>query len=168
MEPSEITIRRLEGDADAALYRDIRLESLKVAPDAFLADYESEAALPLDQFASRIAGSVALGAFRGDELLGLAGYYVERHPRMAHKGMLWGVYVRPAARGTGLARRLVEAVLDHAAGHVEALNLVVERGNTPARRLYTALGFVEYGLEKDAVRVGDRYFDNVLMTKVLG
>ena len=167
MDAAEIVIRRLQGDADAALYREIRLESLKDAPEAFLSDYESEAARPFEHFASRIAGSVAFGAFRGDDMLGLAAYYVEPQPRRAHKGVLWGVYVRPAARGSGLARQLVQAALDHAADHVEAMNLIVERGNKAARRLYTGLGFVEYGLEKDAVRIGDRYFDDVLMMKEL-
>ena len=80
--------------------------------------------------------------------------------------MLWGVYVRPKARSAGVARRLVEAVLDHARGRVEQVNLAVERGNMHARRLYTSLGFVEYGLEKNALKIGDRYFDDVLMVRV--
>jgi GNAT superfamily N-acetyltransferase len=167
MDPTEITIRRLEGEADAALYRDIRLESLKRHPEAFLAEHATEAAQPFAHFVQRLTDSAVFGALDGDTIVGLAGYHVERAPRRAHKGMLWGVYVRREARGSGLARQLVEAVLEHAAGHVEALNLVAERGNMPARRLYTALGFVEYGLEKDAVRIGDRYFDDVLMTKAL-
>ena len=66
-----------------------------------------------------------------------------------------------------MARRLIEAVLEHARGEVEQVNLVVERGNMNARRLYTSLGFIEYGLEKNALKIGDRYFDDVLMAKAL-
>ena len=87
--------------------------------------------------------------------------------RLAHKGVLIGVFVRPKARGAGVARKLIEAVLEHARGRVEKVNLAVERGNMKARRLYTSLGFVEYGLEKNAVKIGDRYFDDVLMAKAL-
>jgi len=39
----------------------------------------------------------------------------------------------------------------------------VERGNLNARRLYTSLGFVEFGLEKDALKVDGTYYDNILM-----
>ena len=34
-----------------------------------------------------------------------------------------------------------------------------------ARRLYASLGFIEYGLEKNALKVGDRYLDDVLMVR---
>ena len=105
------------------------------------------------------------GAFHGEELLGIAGLYVEPKVFAAHKGVLVAVYVRPKARGVGVARRLVEAVLDHARGRLDQVNLAVERGNMDARRLYTSLGFVEYGLEKNAMKIGDRYFDDVLMVR---
>jgi ribosomal protein S18 acetylase RimI-like enzyme len=77
------------------------------------------------------------------------------------------MYVRPAARRTGMARRLVDAILDHARQQVELIQLAVVSDNDTARRLYAALGFVEYGIEKNALKGGGRYYDEVLMAKPL-
>ena len=42
------------------------------------------------------------------------------------------------------------------------------RDNEQARRLYARLGFVEYGVEKNALKHGGGYYDEVLMAKDLG
>ncbi len=127
----------------------------------------SESGRPPEWFAERLETSSVFGAFQGDGLLGVAAFRAERAAKRAHKGELWGLYVRRKARGAGVARRLIGAVLDHATGKVELISLAVERRNMRARRLYTSLGFVEYGLEKNAIKIGDRYFDDVLMAKSL-
>ena len=87
---------------------------------------------------------------------------------MAHKGHLVGMYVRGEARRSGVGRRLVEAIIETARGHVEVIQLTVVAGNETARRLYAGLGFEEYGHEKKALKSGDRYFDEILMAKDLG
>ena len=65
--------------------------------------------------------------------------------------------------GTGVARRLVEAVVDAARPCVELLQLSVVVGNEPARRLSAGLGFVEYGIERKLVKQNGRYYDEILM-----
>ena len=167
MDFPEFVVRRLEPGPDTELFRTIRLESLKKSPESFGSDFATESARPVEWFAGRLTGSDMFGAFHGEELLGIAGFYVEPTIQRAHKGVIWGVYVRPKARSAGVARRLIEAVLAHAEGRVEQVNLCVERGNLHARRLYTGLGFVEYGLEKNALKIGDRYYDDVMMVKAL-
>jgi ribosomal protein S18 acetylase RimI-like enzyme len=77
------------------------------------------------------------------------------------------MYVRPEARRAGIGRRLVEAVIDTASRHVELIQLTVVTDNEAARRLYAGLGFVEYGLEKKALKQGGRYYDEILMAKDL-
>jgi ribosomal protein S18 acetylase RimI-like enzyme len=167
MDFPDFVIRRLEAGPDTEIFRKIRLEALKTAAESFGADHATESARPLEWFAEQLTQGTVCGAFHGEELLGIAGFYVEPTVRRAHKGVLWGVFVREKARSAGLARRLTEAVLAHAVGKVEQVNLCVERGNIHARRLYTSLGFVEYGMEKNAIKIGDRYFDDVLMAKML-
>ncbi len=167
MQFPEFAIRRLEPGPDTALFREIRLESLKKSPDSFGSDLASEIGKPADWFAERLTTSDVLGAFHGEELLGIAGFQVGQTTKRAHVGTLWAVYVRPKARSAGVARRLVEAVLELARGRVEKVNLTVDRQNIHARRLYASLGFVEFGLEKNALKVGDRYLDDVLMTRQL-
>ncbi len=68
-----------------------------------------------------------------------------------------------AARGSGVSKRLVEAVIDEARGKVEQLQLTVVSSNVVAIRLYSKLGFVSYGLEARALCVDGQYFDEMLM-----
>ena len=166
MSAADIEIRRLGAD-DAELFRDIRLEALRCDADAFGSTLELESVKPLSWFAERLGASHVLGAFRARKLIGIAVLIVHQSPKMVHKGALVGMYVRPEARRTGVGRRLVEAIIDTARRHVELVQLTVVMGNEPARRLYAGLGFVEYGLEKRALKQGDRYFDEILMAKDL-
>ena len=167
MTTQSIEIRRLL-PADAALYRDVRLEALRLSPEAFGSAYETESVHPVGWFAERLAhGAVILGAFRGGELAGIVGFVREVGPKRQHKGMLVGMYVRQAARGAGVGRLLIEAALALAAQSVERVQLVVVKGNEPACRLYRRAGFVEYGLEKHALKIDGRYYDDILMAKDL-
>jgi ribosomal protein S18 acetylase RimI-like enzyme len=159
---------RLLTSADVALYRDIRLEGLKLHPEAFGSTFGRENDKPLPWFEERIAQTAIFGACADDELLGVAGYMTEDGPKHRHKGILWGMYVRANARNSGLGRRLVEAVISHASERVEQLKLTVVNENRSAKRLYAGLGFVEYGREKRGVKQDGRYHDEILMVKFLG
>ena len=166
MSADVIEIRRLVQD-DAVLYRGIRLEALQANPEAFGSTFEVENAQPLSWFSDRLGSSTVLGAFRGAELVGMAGFAVQQGQKRAHKGGLWGMYVRPAARKAGVGRRLGEAVCNLAHQQVELIQLTVVRDNEQARRLYARLGFLEYGVEMNALKQDGRYYDEVLMAKDL-
>jgi ribosomal protein S18 acetylase RimI-like enzyme len=163
---AEVQIRRLL-PADAALYREIRLEALTLVPEAFSSTFAAESVEPLSWFAARLDRAVVFGAVADGDLLGIAGFFAKQGRKEAHKGALWGMYVRPNARQQGVGRRLVEAVIEHARRHVELLQLTVVSGNVPARQLYAGLGFVEYGIEKNALQEDGRYWDEILMAKPL-
>jgi ribosomal protein S18 acetylase RimI-like enzyme len=165
VQADDIRVRRLLPE-DAARYREIRLEGLRVSPEAFGNTFELENARPIELFADRIRDSETMGAFEGAEILGVAGLRTNQGPKESHKGMLVGMYVRPQARNRGVGRRLVEAVMEVARRRgVELLQLAVVSDNEPARRLYARLGFVEYGIEKKSLKQGGRYTDEVLMVK---
>ena len=159
-------IRRLE-ISDAALFRDIRLEALQKNPEAFGSTFERESAQPLSWFEETLDRTDIFGAFLDGALAGMAGYSARENSKQAHKGLLWTMYVRGAARGAGLGRQLVAAVLDHARGRVEMVQLTVVSENEGARRLYRAMGFVEYGYEKKGLKHDGRYYDEVLMVNFL-
>jgi ribosomal protein S18 acetylase RimI-like enzyme len=163
---AEASIRRLL-PTDAVLYRNIRLEALRLAPEAFGSTFESENAKLLTWFAARLDNAVVFAASAADDPLGVAGFLRKQGPKDAHKGILWGMYVRPKARAGGIGRRLVHAVIEHARRQVEILQLSVVTTNEPARRLYAKFGFVEYGIEKNALQQGGRYWDEMLMAKPL-
>lgn len=166
MSTGGIEIRRLLQD-DAVLYRSIRLEALQASPEAFGSTFAVENAQPLSWFADRLGSFVVLGAFRDAELVGMAGFAVQQGAKRAHKGILWGMYVRPAARKASVGRRLVEAICNLARQQVELIQLTVVRDNEQARSLYAKQGFLEYGVEKNALKQDGRYHDEVLMAKAL-
>jgi len=157
------TLRRLEPD-DAAIYRDLRLEGLKAHPDSFGASWEDEIEKPDSWWTERLASNTVFGGWtERSPLLGVAGFHVPDTAKQRHKGILWGMYVRPDARGTGLAAALLQHVIAHARPLVEEIRLTVMASNAAAHRLYSAAGFEAYGLEPRALKVGDVYYDDMLM-----
>ena len=160
------TVRRLTSN-DAAVYRAIRLEGLERHPEAFGASWETESAEPLSFFAGRLTEHPVFGAFEDDALLGIGGYFAPQQEKTRHRAMLFGMCVRDAARGKGLGRMLVEAVMAHAADHVESLHLTVIATNDTAQRLYERCGFTRYGVEPRSLKVDGRYYDEALMYKRL-
>ena len=166
MDTSTIEVRRLAA-SQGDVYREIRLEALRLNPESFGSTFESESVRPLEHFSERVAQCPVFGAFRGAEIVGMAGFLGREGAKDAHKGYLWGMYVRTDSRNAGVGRKLAEAVIDYAREHVEVLQLDVVSENEAARRLYVSLGFVEYGIERNALKQGGRYYDEVLMAKDL-
>ena len=163
MEP---TIRCLDA-ADAAAFSILRLEALARSPSAFSAAYEEEARQTLEQVATRLAAETVFGAFIGGDLCGIAGFARPPQEKKRHKGVLWGVYVRPGIRREGLGTALVAAVIEHARGEVAQLQAAVVTTNHAARHLYRKLGFVTYGLEPRGLCVGEESFDQELVVLTL-
>ena len=159
---ADATIRRLRSD-DAASFRAIRLEALKANPELLRSTFELEDKLDVAWFAGRLEDAHVLGAFRDGELVGTAGFSIQQGQKNAHKGRLWGMYVRPSSRNLGVGRLLLNAVLEVARENVELIQLSVVRENRPARRLYESVGFLEFGVEIKASRYGDNYYDEALM-----
>jgi ribosomal protein S18 acetylase RimI-like enzyme len=167
MPPTHIKIRRLS-TADAVLYRDIRLEALQCNPEAYGSTFEIENTKPLTWFSDRLGTCNVFGAFDGSELVGIAGLLIGEGQNEAHKGLLVGMYVQPSSRKAGIGQQLVETVVEFARQRVELIQLAVVCNNDQAaRRLYVRLGFLEYGIEKKALKQDGQYYDEVLMVKNL-
>jgi ribosomal protein S18 acetylase RimI-like enzyme len=163
---TDVQIRRVTPD-EAPLYRRIRLEALRLSPEAFGSTFERESAQSDAWFAERLATSEVLGAWHGADLVGVVGFRAQEGSKEAHKGLLWGMYVQPAFRKEGLAGRLLDALLALAKGRVELVQLAVWDGNIAARRLYERFGFVAYGTELNALKQNGVYYNEVLMAKAL-
>lgn len=157
--------RRL-GAGDAAIYRGLRLEGLQSCPTAFCSSWGEENRHALAKFSDRLEKNVTLGGWLDEcsSLCGIAGLFVPDTAKLRHKASIVGVYVRPEARGTGLAQALLEQLIAHANEQVEALLITVAASNIAALRLYRKLGFEEYGREAGALKVNGTYYDEVLMT----
>jgi GNAT superfamily N-acetyltransferase len=138
--------------ADWQALRDIRLDSLREAPDAFAVSYAEDAAVTEAQWRDRAGGQWTMFlafvpglsvAHPGQEQpAGMAGCF----PAEAGSVHLVAMFVRPAARGRGVGEALIEAVLGWARDHGAAsLDLWVTEANKPARRLYERCGFTPTG-----------------------
>jgi ribosomal protein S18 acetylase RimI-like enzyme len=166
MNSGQVTVRRLLPE-EAEIFRRIRLEALATSPEAFATTLAKQSADPLAHFAQTLTDAAVFGAFLGGEIAGMAGLYREQGERKQHRGVLWGMYVRPAAQGRGVGRTLLRALLAHAEGELEQVHLTVVSDNEPARRLYESEGFTAYGLEPHALKQGQRYLDEILMVRFL-
>jgi ribosomal protein S18 acetylase RimI-like enzyme len=158
---------RVLGPEDAAAFRALRLEALERHPCAFAAAHDEELGQSAADVAERLAHQAVFGGFVAGALVGVAGFATPLLAKKRHKGLLWGVYVRAAIRGGGLGRALVTQVIGHARERVAQLHAAVVTGNAVAHSLYRDLGFVTYGLEPRALKVGDEYFDQELMVLML-
>jgi ribosomal protein S18 acetylase RimI-like enzyme len=156
------SVRRL-GAADAAAYRDIRLEALADAPTAFGSDVPRERAFADAVWLERLAANPTYGVFEADNLVGIATLAREPGEKSQHRANIYGVYVKPKARGRGASRQLLEAVIAAAKEIVVQVHLCVTTSNAPAVRLYERLGFTIYGTEPRALFVDGRYHDEHLM-----
>ncbi len=160
---------RLLTHSDARAFRDIRLAGLAEDPRAFSADWGEEVVRDLGWFEARLATGEIFGVEdRDGGFCAVAGLAVPTNPKQRHKGHVWGVYVRPAARGRGLAAALLDAVITAARGRVESLYLGVGTYNLAAIRVYGAAGFVGTGHEARALRIDDEFIDEMTMTLGLG
>jgi RimJ/RimL family protein N-acetyltransferase len=120
-------------------------------------------------WAERLKFNTVLGGWvDGSPLVGVVGLRIQDAVKLRHKGVLWGMYVRPEARGTGLAAALLQRAVEYASTLVEEICLTAVTTNAAACRLYRAAGFKEYGLERRALKVGSEYHDEMLMALPLG
>lgn len=86
-----------------------------------------------------------------------------------HSGVVGKVMAHPSARGRGLGRRVMSALIEHARGtDLELLVLGVRGNNHGTIQLYEELGFRESGRLPNRIVVGDDRFDDVQMVLELG
>lgn len=85
-------------------------------------------------------------------------------PRIAHVGLV-SLSVRKAYWGNGIGALAMETMVAYAKGTdaLRSLTLEVREGNDRAIALYERFGFRPVGRHKGRIRVGDAYYDEILM-----
>jgi ribosomal protein S18 acetylase RimI-like enzyme len=120
--------------------------------------------------ADALAGDGALVVASVDGVVQAMGTWRrERSPVFRTSGEVAKVMAHPEARGLGLGRRVVSALVSSArrAG-LELLTLGVRGNNHGTIQLYEELGFREWGRLPNRIVVGDLRFDDVKMMLPLG
>ena len=164
-------IRILVG-ADAPAYQRLRLEGLRDCPTAFATHYEEECSKDVQSVAARLepnAGRVICGAFEAKTLVGILGIQREERKNLRHKGVIWGMYVTPAARGKGIGRALLKHVLNEAKKMqgLRLVNLWVNAASTSVVAMYRAAGFNQIGVERAFLVVDGASQDLIHMVRFL-
>jgi ribosomal protein S18 acetylase RimI-like enzyme len=169
-QPKSVVVVRHE---NVTAYRELRLRGLREHPEAFgetAAAFESRS---LESISERVVAQARLGAFilaavsASGAMLGCVGLAVQEPGKSRHRGMLWGMYVLPEARGKGVGRVLLDELLDCAGKleFLEQIHLSVVTSNTAAVRLYENFGFKVFGTDPRVLKVGGQYFDESLMMR---
>lgn len=130
----------LAGPEEWRAYREIRLAALTDSPHAFGSTLDRETALTETEWRQRLQRSATFFGYRDGKLLATA----TGLPQPDGTAEIVGVWAHPSARGTGLARATVEAVLDWAADR-PSVGLWVAQDNPGAEKLYLSLGFRRTG-----------------------
>ena len=128
--------------ADWRAWRDIRLQALRDAPDAFGSTFAEQRKLGEAHWRQRAAGGGLFLAWVPEvsaaEPAGMAGGYQEVPGTVE----LISMFVRPQARGRGVGEALIDAVIGWAREQdATCVHLWVTETNKPARLLYERRGF---------------------------
>lgn len=154
------------------VYKALRARALRDHPDAFMETPEAFEARSVESIAARMRESAAIGGFTlvaelpGRGLVGTASVGIGFTPKDAHRGLVWGVYVAPEARGMGVGQRIMQELIERASRNpsLRNLHLAVVRSNDRALQLYESLGFTQYGLDVDALYVNGEFLSEILMS----
>lgn len=138
MRMTEISVRRL-AEEDWDEYRQTRLRALKESPEAFVASADEEVDYPEERWRDRMRRSQRLLAERDGQAMGVASVGSENTADDT-VGELFGLWVSPDARGSGVARRLLEAAAQ-AARESEMKHLVYWVGTDNGRAVAFASSF---------------------------
>lgn len=84
--------------------------------------------------------------------------------KLSHVANIWGMYVRPEMRGSGLSSLLMEAALN-SAGSAKTVKLSVVTTNLVAYSLYRSFGFTEWATDTAALYFDGVYHDEFLMRR---
>lgn len=126
--------------------RDVRIRALADAPSAYGSRLEEEQDQPESSWRARLEQQAAATflAIDSHETVGLVRTFVT--PEDVTTADLVSMWVAPHARGQGVGRQLVAAVVEWVRHHdATSVQLWVTETNAAARRLYESCGFVLSG-----------------------
>ena len=159
-------IRRLDSSESAA-FRRLRLEALRLHPEAFAASYEEAAQLDPEELVRRFLSppSCVFGGFTGNEALaGIVALMGSTLAKLRHKASLVSFYVPAHHRNSGLGRALLAAAITYARETgLSIVQLQVTAGNEAACHLYEDLGFRLFGVEPRGLCVNEVFYDTHMM-----
>jgi ribosomal protein S18 acetylase RimI-like enzyme len=161
---SDIAVRLLT-PSDAIEVRRLRLEGLRLTPEAFGSAWEEEAPHPLAWWKARLQGPAKwFGAEIGSALAGLTVVSLNLRMKHAHCADIGAVYVGETFRRRGVAFQLMQSAMGYlATTKARSATLTVSADNTAAQKLYAQFGFSVCGQLQRELNVDGSFIDELIM-----
>ncbi len=145
----------------------LRLSGLRESPLAFGASPEDglDRGEVIENLKKRSEENFILGYFRDDRLIGIVGFVRQKRIKQKHKAFIWGMYVDPVFRGLGIGEKLMLDIIQRTKNldGLSKIVLSVTHLQQDSKRFYQKLGFIQYAVEKDALRVSGQKIDEIFM-----
>ena len=158
-------------------HKELRLKSLQTDPGAWEHTYENVSMYPDQRWSERLENSwnereslTLFGEIDG-KLVGMAGAVWDDRGSKKDVAMIVSVYLLPEFRGQGIARKIVEAVIDRLIEkkRFKKIELWVVDANTEAKELYKKLGFVQVQtIHKELVEKGESVYEAIMEKDIDG
>jgi ribosomal protein S18 acetylase RimI-like enzyme len=162
-------IKIITQESEIRAYYDLLMKAITDEPQFFRispTDMKGEVFPTQDTFEN-----FTLGAFNDDgELVGTVGFKRDLFLKLRHKGLIFRMYVSEKAKGHGLGRKLLQALIERAkqGEGLRQLYLTVVSSNQRAINLYLSEGFELYSREKGSIKMAENEFiDEDSMIKYL-
>lgn len=162
-----MTLKLLDAD-DFEIFKRIRLEALRAAPEAFASSAAEWEQLADEEWRRRLTNNLVVVSFRRGEPVGIMGLMRQPASKMAHRATIVMVYLRGSERGGGHAVKMLNLLLDHArALGIRQVELAVSAENPAAIRFYQREGFHEIGCIPAGFLHEGREIDEIMMARRL-
>ncbi len=163
---------RLLTPADTDACVSLRRFMLRESPWSFASDTETDRGSDPANVAKTLADPnfAYAGSFTdAGQLVSLALLMRATNPKRRHLAWIVSVYTHPDARRQGRMRAVIELLIKNARGRpgLAALGLSVGDRSSGAQALYESLGFVAWGVEADAMRIGNESSNEIHMRLTL-
>ena len=148
-------------------YRDLRLEALKKELIAFGSSYNEEKNLSEEEWKKKIKN--VLFALSKDKLIGMIVCIRENKIKTKHIANIFGVYITREYRGQEVGKKLIDSAIARIRKSKDVLKikLTVNPKQKAALKLYQNCGFKIVGKMKKELYIGGRFYDGLMMEKIL-
>lgn len=162
-------IKTITQEYEIQAYYDLLVKAITDEPQFFRVspiDIKGEVFPTKDDFEN-----FTLGAFSDEgELLGTVGFKRDLFVKLKHKGLIFRMYVSEKAKGLGLGRTLLQALIERASQDktLKQIYLTVVATNHRAKNLYLSEGFEVFSTEINSIQMNKNEFvDEDSMIKYL-
>jgi len=144
-----------------------RTAALSADPGSFRFAVSDDMAVGVEAWRTRLSTDHVVVVCKDGQWVGVGRVMRLTGTKLAHKGLIWGMHVVPQERGSGAAKLIMTALIDHTRGRMRQLQLTVMADNARAIAFYRRFGFEQYGSELASVSRNGGYADELLMWRLV-